>query len=81
MSQVTLEQAVLRLPELLHQVEAGEEVWIMRDEKQIARIMPPEPQPLSPHARPQARRGSHKGEILYMAPDFDATPEEFEEYL
>lgn len=74
MSQVTLEEAVLHLPELLNQVEAGEEVWIMRNEKQIARIIPPEPQ------RPRARRGSHKGQVLYVAPDIDTLPEGFEEF-
>ena len=27
------------------------------------------------------KAGSAKGDILYMAPDFDATPEEFKEYM
>ncbi len=75
MYQITLDEAMKCLPELLHQVEAGDEVWIMRDEKQIARIVPPEP------PRPRARRGSHKGQVLYVAPDIDDLPEGFEEYF
>ena len=75
MFQVTLEEAATRLPELVQQIETGEEVQIMRGSVQVARIVPPEPE------RPRARRGSMKGRLLYMAPDFDATPEEFEEYL
>lgn len=75
MYQVTLEEAAARLPELIHKVESGEEIQIMRNELQIARILPPVPD------RPRARRGSHKGQVLYIAPDIDAIPEGFEEYL
>ena len=75
MYQITIEEAATRLPELIHQIEAGEEIQIMRDAVQVARLVPPQPE------RPRARRGSMKGRLLYMAPDFDATPEEFEEYI
>ena len=74
MFQVTLEEAATRLPELVQQIETAEEIQIMRGSVQVARIVPPEPE------RPRARRGSHKGQILYVAPDFDEIPECFEEY-
>ena len=77
MYQVTFDEAAIRLPELLRQVEAGEEVWIMREETQIARLLPPEPKP----TRPRPKRGSHKGQVLYVAPDIDDLPEGFEEYF
>ena len=77
MYQITLDEVAGRLPELLHHVEAGEEVWIMREKKQIARILPPEPQ----QTRPRPKRGSHKGQVLYVAPDIDDLPEGFEEYF
>jgi antitoxin (DNA-binding transcriptional repressor) of toxin-antitoxin stability system len=75
MYQVTLEEAAKCLPELIHKVEAGEEIQIMRDTVEIARILPPA------SVRPRPRRGSHKGQVLYVAPDIDAIPEGFEGYL
>ena len=75
MFQVTLEEAATRLPELVQQIETGEEVQIMRGSVQVARIVPPETE------RPRARRGSHKGQVLYVAPDFNEIPEGFEECI
>ena len=72
MFQVTLEDAATRLPELIQQVAAGEEVQIMSDTVQVARIVPPTPAP-----RTSARRGSHKGQVLYVAPDSADLPESF----
>ncbi len=77
MYQITLDEAAGRLPELVRELKQGDEVILMENEMPLARLLPPEPE----LPRPQARRGSHKGEILYMAPDFDATPEGFEEYM
>ncbi len=77
MYQITLDEAADRLPELVHALKQGDEVILTENEIPLARLLPP----LSEPPRPQARRGSHRGEILYMAPDFDATPEGFEDYL
>ena len=53
----------------------GEEVVIAKDNKPVLRLVPLE--------RPRGPRkpGSGRGQILYFAPDFDATPEGFEDYL
>jgi prevent-host-death family protein len=75
MSQVTLEEASTRLSELIEEVEAGQEVILMRDNLPVAKLVAAVPTPC------ETRRGSMKGRLLYMAPDFDATPEDFQEYL
>ena len=75
MYQVTLEEATRRLSELIHQTQIEDEVILLENNLPIAKIVP-----LHPH-RPRAQRGSAKGEILAIAPDFDAIPEGFEEYL
>ncbi len=75
MYQITLDEAVERLPELVRELKQGDEVILVENEIPLARILPPEP------TRPQPKRGNMKGRVLYMAPDFDAIPEGFEEYL
>lgn len=74
MSQVTIEEAVLRLADLITETPAGEEIILTRNSLPIAKLIPlPE--------RPKPRRGSGKGYIRRIAEDFDATPEGFEEYM
>ena len=75
MSQVTLEEASERLPELVRAVEAGQEVILTRDNLPVARLV------ATTDPQQESRRGSMKGRLLYMSPDFNATPEDFEEYL
>lgn len=52
----------------------GEEVIIAKDNKPVLELVP-----LDRPAQPRVP-GSGRGQILYMAPDFDATPEEFRGY-
>jgi antitoxin (DNA-binding transcriptional repressor) of toxin-antitoxin stability system len=73
---VTLQEAQARLPELIEQLRAGEEIVITRDQKPVARLVregtpPPRPRQL----------GTLKGTVLYMAPDFDAPLEDFKDYM
>ena len=68
-------QAKTHLAELLDQVEQGETVHITRHGKLVAELRPPA------NDKPRPKRGSAKGLILYMAPDFDAPLEEFKEYM
>ena len=74
MQQITLEEAALRLPQLIAEHEAGEEVVITRDCHPVAKlvIMPIEP------SRPQF--GSARG-MGYMTADFDAPLEDFKGYM
>ena len=79
MVQITLEEAATRLPELIREANAGEEVVLTENNLPVAKLITLSSPGNEP--KPRARRGGSKGTILYMAPDFDATPEGFEEYM
>ena len=73
---VTIEEAEKHLSELIDQLQVGGEVVILRNSQPVARLIgqqPPSGQPREP--------GLLRDKILYMAPDFDAPPEDFEEYM
>jgi len=74
MKQFNIHEAKARLSELVKKAMLGEEVIIARDNKPVAKLVP---------FRPAVRRrklGSAKKKILYIAADFDAPLEDFEEY-
>jgi prevent-host-death family protein len=73
MSQVTLEEAAARLPELIEEVIQGQEVILTLNSVPVAKLVPVR--------KPRPRAGSAKGFIHHMADDFDAIPEGFEEYM
>ena len=76
MQTIPVEEAQGRLAEIIEKLAPGEEVVLTRDEKPVATVRatpPPEPAP--------RMFGTLKGTILYIAPDFDAIPEGFEDYL
>lgn len=72
---VTLEQAQAKLPQLLAGMAPGEELMIVNGNVRIAKLIA-EDRAVS--NRRIAGRG--KGEILFMADDFNTTPEDFQEY-
>jgi antitoxin (DNA-binding transcriptional repressor) of toxin-antitoxin stability system len=75
MSVVTIEEAQVRLADLINQLGPGDEVVITRDEKPIARLTTPA------KPNPGARRlGTMKGTVLHVAPDFDEPLDDFREY-
>jgi len=75
---ITLDHAQTHLAEIIDNLTPGEEIVLTRDDKPVATIMAP----LLPNKQREAPRlGTLKGTILYIAPDFDAIPEGFEEYL
>ncbi len=72
---VSVAEAKAKFSELIKRAEAGEEIVVTRHGKAVARVMPPEPeQALLP------RIGALKGKI-WIADDFDAPLDEFEEYM
>ncbi len=75
MQQITLEEAALRLPQLIAEHEAGEEVVITRDCQPVARLVMLPQMPIHP------KRGSAKGMNVYIADDFDAPLDDFKEYM
>jgi len=75
MHTMPLEQAEGHLAEIIERLSPGEEVVLTRDQKPVATIRS------AAAASKPPRFGTLKGSILHMAPDFDAIPEGFEDYL
>ena len=76
MQTITVEEAQSHLAEIIEKMPPGEEVVLTRDDKPVATIRATP----APHREPP-QFGTLKGTILYIAPDFDAIPEGFEDYL
>jgi len=72
-TQVNIAEAKARFSELVRRALAGGEVVIAKDNRPILRLVPLE-------QRQPRKPGSAKGKIR-MAPDFDATPEDFGDYV
>lgn len=74
MNTVSVQEAKAKLAELIHQLNAGDEVIITENDRPVARLVP---------ATTQAGRrlGTLKGSVTYMAPDFDAPLDEFKDYM
>ncbi len=77
MQKLPLEQAEGHLAEIVEKMSPGEEIELTRDNKPVARIVATSPK--SP--RKPRQPGTLRGTVLYVAPDFDAIPEGFEEYI
>ncbi len=75
MSRFNIAEAKSRFSELVQRALLGEEVIIARDNKPLLKLVSLD--------RPKQPRkpGSGRGQILHIAPDFDATPKGFEDYL
>ena len=73
MPQFNIAEAKARFSELIQKAMIGEEVIIAKDNKPVVKLVPL----VTPG---EARRpGSAKG-LIWIAPDFDATPADFEDY-
>lgn len=73
MTAINLAEASVKLPLLIQQALAGEEVVIQDEDKPLVRLLPVE----STQARP--RFGSAKGQII-LGEDFDSPLEDFQDY-
>jgi antitoxin (DNA-binding transcriptional repressor) of toxin-antitoxin stability system len=64
-----------QLRELVEEANRAGEVVLTHEGEAVAKIIPW-------HKRKEPRRpGSARGTVVYMAEDFDATPDDFKEYL
>lgn len=68
---ITLDEAQVHLRELIGRLTPGEEMVITDGERPVAHLIAPPARP----ARPAPGLG--RGSILYMAPDFDDSIEDF----
>ena len=73
---VTLQQAQAQLPQLLNRLAPGEELFIEQDDQPVARLIREE-------TRPSAVRiaGRGQGQVSFMADDFNAPLEDFQELI
>jgi len=76
MQTATVEDMQARLPQILDALARGEEVIITREGKPVGRLTGSAEKAAIPH-----RLGTLKGTVTYMAPDFDASLEDFKEYM
>lgn len=75
MSTFNIAKAKSRFSELVQKAMLGEEVIIAKDNTPVLKLVPLDK---PKHAR---KPGSGKGQVLYVAPDFDATPASFKDYV
>ena len=67
-------EAKAKFSELVRRAVAGEEVIVARDNKPLLKLVP-----ITQSSR-QRVPGSAKGQI-WIAPDFDRTPDDFKDYV
>ena len=75
MSSVTIEEAQARLPQLLEQLQPGEEMIITDHGQPLAQVKKAE------RTSWPCKAGSYQKASFWMAPDFDAPLDEFKEYM
>ncbi len=75
MTQFNIAEAKSHFSELIQKAMLGEEVIIAKDNKPLLKLVP------VVQVQKERKPGSAKGKILYMAPDFDQTPDDFKEYI
>jgi antitoxin (DNA-binding transcriptional repressor) of toxin-antitoxin stability system len=73
---ISIEEAQAKLKDLIDQLTPGDEIVITRDQQPVAKLVAT-PLPLRHPRRP----GTLRGTVLYMAPDFDAPLDDFQEYM
>lgn len=75
MSQFNIAEAKSHFSELVKKALLGEEVVIAKDNKPILKLVPVKA------AGKDRMPGTARGKIVHIAPDFDRTPEDFQEYV
>jgi antitoxin (DNA-binding transcriptional repressor) of toxin-antitoxin stability system len=75
MPTITVEEAQARLPELLASLNPGDQIAIVQAGEEVARLT------RSSRGQWPCRAGSYRKAEFWMAPDFDAPLDEFEEYM
>lgn len=74
MVKFNIAEAKAQFSEMVQKALLGEEVVIAKDSKPLLKLTP-----IEPLRRPR-QPGSGKGQVIYVAPDFDATPKDFKGY-
>ena len=75
MTIVTIEEAQAKLPELLNQLQPGDEITITDHGQPLAQVKKAQ------RTSWPCKAGSYQKDSFWMAPDFDAPLEDFREYM
>jgi antitoxin (DNA-binding transcriptional repressor) of toxin-antitoxin stability system len=75
MSNVSLEEAQARLPQLIAQLQPGEEITLTDHGQPVAQMKKAE------RTSWPCKAGSYRKAEFWMAPDFNAPLEDFKEYM
>jgi antitoxin (DNA-binding transcriptional repressor) of toxin-antitoxin stability system len=75
---ITIDEAQVRLKDLIHQLAPGEEVVITENQQPVAKLVA---EPTRPANASRPGPGLCKGMITFMAPDFDAPLDDLREYM
>ena len=75
MTTVSIEEAQAKLPEIIQRLRPGEEITITDQGEPLAQV-----KRANRNSWP-CQAGTAKDKILWIAPDFDAPLEDFEEYV
>lgn len=76
MTQFNIAEAKANFSSLVKKAMQGEEIIIAKDNKPLLRLSP-----ILPNKPKTPQPGTGKHQILYIADDFDATPEGFMKYI
>jgi antitoxin (DNA-binding transcriptional repressor) of toxin-antitoxin stability system len=76
MTTISIHEAQSNLSELIHRQAPDDEIIITEDDRPVAR-----PTAASRPTTPPRPPGFLRGSVLYMAPDFDAPPDDFKDYM
>jgi antitoxin (DNA-binding transcriptional repressor) of toxin-antitoxin stability system len=75
MATISIQEAQIKLSEIIHGLAPGEELVITENDQPVARIV------TSSASASLRQLGSLHGTVRYMAPDFDAPLDDFEESM
>lgn len=75
MSIVSLEEAQARLPQLIEQLQSGEELTITDHGQPLAKVTK------TARTTWPCKAGSYRKAEFWMAPDFDAPLDDFKDYM
>ncbi|MGO8671110.1 MAG: type II toxin-antitoxin system Phd/YefM family antitoxin [Capsulimonadaceae bacterium] len=79
---ITVEQAEGQLADLLTRASGGEDFIIVRGDAPLARLSHISPEDfVTATSAPRRWPGNARDEVLYVADDFDAPLEDFQEYM
>ncbi|WP_439637834.1 type II toxin-antitoxin system Phd/YefM family antitoxin [Gloeomargarita lithophora] len=73
MVKLTIQELQAQLPDIIHNLQMGEEILVFENDLPVAKLVKPIPK--------IKQLGKLRGSVLHIADDFSAPLEEFQEYM